>query len=73
LLEITQIIANFVLQLHEHIQLKNEQFAKQCDDLDEIKYFGSEEERTIKRNLEITTEVFAKAANKFVGIERDFQ
>jgi hypothetical protein len=72
-MELTHLVANFVLILHETVSTKFHQLEKRQEDLNEMKHQGSDGERTIRKNLEITTEVFSKAANKMIGLDRDFQ
>lgn len=71
-MELTHLVANFVLILHDTVSKKSHQIEKRQEDFNDMKHMGSEQERTLRKNLEITTEVFSKAANKMVGLDRDF-
>lgn len=42
-------------------------------EIDEAKHESKDDDRGMKRSLEIVVQVFSKAANELVGLDRDWQ
>ncbi len=78
ILELSKLIASLVLIVNQHIEIKTEQYQRQCYELDQQvvideKKDDMREERAVRRSLEIVVDVFSKAASKLMGLDRDWQ
>lgn len=78
IIELSKLMASLVLIVNQHIEIKTEQYQRQCYELDQQVVIDEKkddigEERAVRRSLQIVVDVFSKAASKLMGLDRDWQ